>query len=181
MYTLPYPGALCKPEKHPAVNFRQIVCKIRPFLCPLVKNRQNQPSPVFRSIVWHPEDQRSAPAKRMQASACLRDLKSAMPRPPPCRNAQSPREKSQIIRGSAQKKPGEVLFQTSPGINCRRTLFLGVSETCQRTIRQADSARDFSSSPDLKSAGLAEKIRRSAKTQLCGAALNLQQSFQRHM
>ena len=54
-----------------------------------------------------------------------------------------------------------------------------------RTIRQADSARDFSSSQDLKSAGilyvfqafqtagLAEKIRRSAPTQLCGVALDL--------
>ena len=52
-----------------------------------------------------------------------------------------------------------------------------------RTIRQADSARDFSPSQGLKSAGilyvfqtfqtaeLAEKIRRSAQTQLRGAAL----------
>ena len=52
-----------------------------------------------------------------------------------------------------------------------------------RTIRQADSARDFSPSQDLKSEGilyvfrtfqtaeLAEKIRRSAKTQLRGVAL----------
>jgi len=52
----------------------------------------------------------------------------------------------------------------------------------QRTIRQADSARDFSSSQGLKSAGilcvfqtfqtaeLAEKIRRSAQTQLRGVA-----------
>ena len=50
-------------------------------------------------------------------------------------------------------------------------------------IRQSDSARDFSSSQDLKSAGIlhvfqtfqtveqVEKIRRSAKAQLCGAAL----------
>ena len=53
----------------------------------------------------------------------------------------------------------------------------------QRTIWQADSARDFSSSQGLKSEGilyvfrafqtaeLAEKIRRSAQTQLCGVAL----------
>ena len=56
-----------------------------------------------------------------------------------------------------------------------------------RTIRQADSARDFSSSQGLESAGilyvfqtfqtaeLAEKIRRSAKTQLRGVALSLRQ------
>ena len=55
-----------------------------------------------------------------------------------------------------------------------------------RTIRQADSARDFSSRQGLKGAGilyvfqafqtaeLAEKIRRSAKTQLCGAALDVE-------
>ena len=54
-----------------------------------------------------------------------------------------------------------------------------------RTIWQADSARDFSSSQGLKSEGilyvfrtfqtaeLAEKIRRSAQTQLCGVALTL--------
>ena len=53
-----------------------------------------------------------------------------------------------------------------------------------RTIWQADSARDFSSSQGLKSEGilyvfrtfqtaeLAEKIRRSAQTQLCGVALD---------
>ena len=52
-----------------------------------------------------------------------------------------------------------------------------------RTIWQADSARDFSSSQGLKSEGilyvfrtfqtaeLAEKIRRSAQTQLCGVAI----------
>ncbi|MDD7492153.1 MAG: hypothetical protein PUK39_05950 [Clostridiales bacterium] len=47
-------------------------------------------------------------------------------------------------------------------------LFLGQ----HRTIRQADSARDFSSSQGLKSAGLAEKIRRSAQAQLRGVALD---------
>ena len=56
-----------------------------------------------------------------------------------------------------------------------------------RAIRQADSARDFSSSQGLKregilyvfqtfqTAGLTEKIRRSAKTQLCGVALQFSQ------
>ena len=56
-----------------------------------------------------------------------------------------------------------------------------------RAIRQADSARDFSSSQGLKregilyvfqtfqTAGLTEKIRRSAKTQLCGVALQFPQ------
>jgi hypothetical protein len=55
----------------------------------------------------------------------------------------------------------------------------------RRTIRQADSARDFSSSQGLKSEGilyvfrvfqtaeLAEKIRRSTPARLCGIAFIL--------
>ncbi len=62
----------------------------------------------------------------------------------------------------------------------RKGLKSGLRQAC--TIRQADSARDFPSSQDLKSAGilyvfqafqtagLAEKIRRSARTQLCRVA-----------
>ena len=75
-----------------------------------------------------------------------------------------------------------VVLETMPDGIQYSNLLLKMYLRQHRTIRQADSARDLSSSQDLKSAGilyvfqafqtagLAEKIRRSAQTQLCGVA-----------
>ena len=80
-----------------------------------------------------------------------------------------------------KRNPGLELAETAPGSDTTSARIRVFRQ--HRTIRQADSARDFSPSQDLKSAGilcvfqafqtagLAEKIRRSAQTQLCGAAV----------